>query len=212
MNRPTAKGLDALLSRLPANLAAEVLYDGASGMCTGVTCDSREAGSGSLFVAIKGAQADGHTFIPQAVARGSQFLVVEEDPGPLANVTVVRVQDTSEALGWLASAFYDFPVQFLTLIGLTGTNGKTTISWMLEQMLTSAGHQVGVIGTVNYRYQDRAGRLVVEPAPLTTPEPVQLQRLLRQMVDQGVTYMIMETSSHAIAQGRLAGLFFDVAV
>lgn len=212
MNRPVTKGLDALLSCLPANLAAEVLYNGASGMCTGVTCDSREAGPGSLFVAIKGAQADGHQFIPQAVAQGSQVLLVEDDPGPLANVTVVRVQDTSEALGWLASAFYDFPVQSLCLIGLTGTNGKTTISWMLEQMLTSAGHQVGVIGTVNYRYQDEEGRTVIEPAPLTTPGQVQLQRLLRQMVDQGVTHVIMETSSHAIAQGRLAGLFFDVAV
>ncbi|MCI5158561.1 MAG: UDP-N-acetylmuramoyl-L-alanyl-D-glutamate--2,6-diaminopimelate ligase, partial [Candidatus Electrothrix sp. AUS1_2] len=138
--------------------------------------------------------------------------MVEDDPGPLADVTVIRVKNTSEALGWFAAAFYDFPAQSLTLIGLTGTNGKTTISWMLEQMLISAGHQVGVIGTVNYRYRDGAGRVIIEPAPLTTPGQVQIQQLLRRMVDQGVTHVIMETSSHAIAQGRLAGLFFDVAV
>ncbi|MCW5210327.1 hypothetical protein VU03_00990, partial [Desulfobulbus sp. N3] len=80
--------------------------------------------------------------------------MVEDDPGPLPGVTVVRVNNTAEALGWLSAAFYDFPARSLSLIGLTGTNGKTTVSWMVEQMLCSAGYQVGVIGTVNYRYQD----------------------------------------------------------
>ncbi|WP_339136185.1 MAG: UDP-N-acetylmuramoyl-L-alanyl-D-glutamate--2,6-diaminopimelate ligase [Candidatus Electrothrix sp. GW3-4] len=212
MTRPAVKGLDELLSCLPAELAAEVLYDEAIGDCAGITCDSREAGPGKLFVAIRGALADGHNFIPQAVAQGSSCLVVEEDPGPLPGVTVVRVTNSAEALGWLAAAFYDFPARSLTLIGLTGTNGKTTVSWMLEQMLSNAGLQVGVIGTVNYRYQESSGKEVVEPAPLTTPGQVQLQQLLRQMADQGVTHVIMETSSHALFLGRLAGLLFDVAV
>lgn len=215
MTSPAVKGFDELLSCLPAELAAEVLYDdydATAGECTGITCDSREAEPGSLFVAVKGVLADGHNFIHQAVAQGSRWLVVEDDPGPLAGVTVVRVNNTAEALGWLAAAFYDFPAQSLTLIGLTGTNGKTTVSWMLEQILFSAGYQVGVIGTVNYRYHDGSGRQVVEPAPLTTPGPVQLQRLLRQMADQGVTHVIMETSSHALFLGRLAGLLFDVAL
>ncbi|MCI5162878.1 MAG: UDP-N-acetylmuramoyl-L-alanyl-D-glutamate--2,6-diaminopimelate ligase, partial [Candidatus Electrothrix sp. AX5] len=215
MTSPVVKGLDELLECLPVELAAEVLhddYDGAAGKCTGITCDSREAGPGRLFVAIKGALADGHDFISQAVAQGICWLVVENDPGPLPGVTVVKVNNTAEALGWLSAAFYDFPAQLLTLVGLTGTNGKTTVSWMIEQMLISAGYQVGVIGTVNYRYQDGSGREVIEPAPLTTPGPVQLQRLLRQMVDQGVTHVVMETSSHALELGRLAGLLFDVAL
>ncbi|MCI5117614.1 MAG: UDP-N-acetylmuramoyl-L-alanyl-D-glutamate--2,6-diaminopimelate ligase [Candidatus Electrothrix sp. LOE1_4_5] len=147
-----------------------------------------------------------------AVAQGSCWLVVEHDPGPLSGVTVIRVNNSSEALGWLAAAFYNFPARSLALIGLTGTNGKTTVSWMLEQMLTSAEYQVGVIGTVNYRYQEHSGKVIVEPAPLTTPGPVQIQRLLGQMVAQGVTHVIIETSSHALEQRRLAGLFFDVAV
>ncbi|MGB5685580.1 MAG: UDP-N-acetylmuramoyl-L-alanyl-D-glutamate--2,6-diaminopimelate ligase, partial [Candidatus Electrothrix sp.] len=215
MISPAIKGLDELLSCLPVELAAEVLYDdddGTAGKCTGITCDSREAGSGNLFVAIKGALVDGHDFIAQAVAQGCCQLVVEDDPGPLPGVTVVKVNNTAEALGWLSAAFYDFPAQSLTLVGLTGTNGKTTVSWMVEQLLFSAGYQVGVIGTVNYRYRDRSGQEVVEPAPLTTPGPVQLQQLLRQMVDQGVTHVIMETSSHALELGRLAGLLFDVAL
>ena len=215
MTNPAVKGFDELLSCLPVELAAEVFhddYDEAAGKCTGITCDSREAGPGSLFVAIKGALVDGHDFISQAVAQGSCWLVVEDDPGPLPGVTVVRVNDTAEALGWLSAAFYDFPARSLTLIGLTGTNGKTTVSWMIEQVLFSAGYQVGVIGTVNYRYRDASGREVIEPAPLTTPGQVQLQRLLRQMVDQGVTHVVMETSSHALELGRLAGLLFDVAL
>ncbi|MDU9049949.1 MAG: UDP-N-acetylmuramoyl-L-alanyl-D-glutamate--2,6-diaminopimelate ligase [Candidatus Electrothrix sp. Rat3] len=215
MTSPAVKGLDELLSCLPVELAAEVLhddYDEAAGKCTGITCDSRAAGPGSLFVAVKGAQADGHDFIAQALAQGSCWLVVEDDPGPLPSVTVVRVNNTAEALGWLSAAFYDFPAQSLTLVGLTGTNGKTTVSWMVEQVLFSAGYQVGVIGTVNYRYRDGSGRQVVEPAPLTTPGQVQLQRLLREMADQGVTHVVMETSSHALFLGRLAGLLFDVAL
>lgn len=212
MNRSPAKDLDALLSCLPAESAAEVLSVGSTEQCTGITCDSRKAGPGKLFVALRGAEADGHDFIPQAVARGSRLLVVEEAPDLLPEVTVLRVNNSAEALGWLAAAFYDFPARSLTLIGLTGTNGKTTVSWMLEQLLINAGHQVGVIGTVNYRYQDSSGRELVEPAPLTTPGQVELQRLLRQMADQGVSYVIMETSSHALEQQRLAGVFFDLAV
>jgi murE/murF fusion protein len=212
ITRPAPKGLDALLSCLPAELAAEVFSDGAAEKCSGVTRDSREVGPGSLFVAIKGTLVDGHDFIAQAITQGCCCLVVEDDPGPLSGVTVVRVKNSSVALGWLLAAFYDFPARSLSLIGLTGTNGKTTVSWMLEQMLSSAGYQVGVIGTVNYRYQDRAGTSMVEPAPLTTPGPAQLQRLLWQMVAEGVTHVIMETSSHALEQGRLAGLLFDVAV
>ncbi len=209
---PPAKPLDELLSCLPAELAVEVLSEGAVEKCSEITQDSREAGPGSLFVALKGTVVDGHDFISQVVAKGCRCLVVEDDPGPLSGVTVVRVKSSSEALGLLLAAFYDFPAHALNLIGLTGTNGKTTVSWMLEQMLSSTGYQVGVIGTVNYRYLDRSGKTLIEPAPLTTPNPAQLQRLLWEMVEQEVSHVIIETSSHALEQGRLAGLLFDIAV
>ncbi len=206
------KNLEELIQCLPIALAAKVVHEGAVEKCCGITCDSREGGSGSVFVAIKGTRVDGHDFIRQAVAQGCRCLLVEDDPGPLPGVTVIQVNNTSAALGWLSAAFQDFPARSMTLIGVTGTNGKTTVSWMIEEMLTTAGYQVGVIGTVNYRYRNSSGSQVVEPAPLTTPEPVHLQRLLREMADQGVTHVVMETSSHALHQGRLEGIRFDVGV
>lgn len=140
-------------------------------------------------------------------------MVVENDPGPIDGATVVvQVKDSHAALGWLAAALHDFPAQNMCLIGLTGTNGKTTISWLIEQMLAASGCRVGVIGTVNSRWPDRTGRLIAEPAKLTTPGPVELHATLRQMADAGVTHVVMETSSHALEQGRLAGLRFDLGL
>ncbi len=139
-------------------------------------------------------------------------MVVEDDPGPLNGTTVVQVSDSHAALGWLAAALHDFPAQDMTLIGLTGTNGKTTISWLIEQMLQQSGCRVGVIGTVNNRWPDSSGKLVAKPAKLTTPGPVELQATLRAMADAGVTHVVMETSSHALQQGRLAGLRFDLGL
>ncbi len=139
-------------------------------------------------------------------------MVVEDDPGPLNGTTVVQVSDSHAALGWLAAALHDFPAQDMTLIGLTGTNGKTTISWLIEQMLQQSGCRVGVIGTVNSRWPDSSGKLIAEPAKLTTPGPVELQATLRAMADAGVTHVVMETSSHALQQGRLAGLRFDLGL
>ncbi len=201
-----------LLQTLPEALAAEVVLCGDCGEVDTVTADSRQAGPGSVFVALRGSAADGHDYIDQAVARGCRHLVVEKSPGSLEGVSVARVRDTHQALGRLAAAVYDFPARSLTMIGLTGTNGKTTVSWIVEQMLASCGFQVGVIGTVNYRYRDRSGTSVTRPAPLTTPDPVALQALLREMVDAGVSHVVMETSSHALDQGRLEGINFDVAV
>ncbi len=138
--------------------------------------------------------------------------MVEDDPGPLEGATVVQVSDTHATLGWLAAALHDFPAQNMTLIGLTGTNGKTTISWLIEQMLQQSGCRVGVIGTVNSRWPDSSGKLIAEPAKLTTPGPVELQATLRAMADAGVTHVVMETSSHALQQRRLAGLRFDLGL
>ncbi len=209
--------LSQLLRCLPNELAAEVIHGNSVGEIaeiTGITGDSREVEQGALFVAIRGSSTDGHNFIDQAVERGCRCLVVEDGSSFLGSsgVTVIRVKDAQAALGWLSAAFYGFPARLMTMIGLTGTNGKTTVSWLIEQMLRTGGCRVGVIGTVNYRYPDQLGSSVVKPAPLTTPGPVLLQRLLREMADQGVTHVVMETSSHALYQGRLAGVEFDVGV
>ncbi|XOF34933.1 MAG: UDP-N-acetylmuramoyl-L-alanyl-D-glutamate--2,6-diaminopimelate ligase [Candidatus Electrothrix sp. YB6] len=213
------KKLQHLLSALPDELAPEVIQGNTETKIVQITADSREAGPGSLFVAVKGTKADGHTFLPQVADQGCCCVVVEEEPGSLPElsgvlpgVTVIRVRDSHAAPGLLAAALYDFPAEAMTMIGLTGTNGKTTVSWLTEKMLQSCGCRVGVIGTVNYRYPDRSGRPVIKLAPLTTPGPIALQQLLRDMADQGVTHVIMETSSHALLQERLAGIRFAVGV
>ncbi|MEJ2688542.1 MAG: UDP-N-acetylmuramoyl-L-alanyl-D-glutamate--2,6-diaminopimelate ligase [Deltaproteobacteria bacterium] len=173
-----------------------------------VTADSRKVEPGSLFVAVAGSQADGHAFIEQALAGGS-IAVVVQDKAHLPKRTkavVISVPDSHAALGKLAAAFYDNPASRLIMIGITGTNGKTTTSYLVEGLLRTAGAKPGVLGTVNYRYADR-----IVPAALTTPGSEELHRLLRHMVDSGVTHVVMEVSSHALQQGRLAGLQFDIA-
>ncbi|WP_417915145.1 UDP-N-acetylmuramoyl-L-alanyl-D-glutamate--2,6-diaminopimelate ligase [Candidatus Electronema sp. JM] len=204
--------LHLLLHCLPPELNAKILHGTANSKISKITPDSREARSGCLFVAVKGGKADGHTFIQQVIAQGCRCVVVEDDPGQIDGAAVVQVSDSHAALGWLAAALHDFPARNMTLIGLTGTNGKTTISWLIEQMLQAAGCRVGVIGTVNSRWPDSSGKLIAEPAKLTTPGPVELQATLRAMADAGVTHVVMETSSHALQQERLAGLRFDLGL
>ncbi len=201
-----------LIQSLPAGLVTEKKLCDHSVEISAITGDSRAVQPGSLFVALKGSRVDGHDFIPQAVAQGCACIVAEEDPGPAAGVNVVRVHDSHLALGILSAACHGFPSREMTMIGLTGTNGKTTVSWMIEQMLRDSNCRVGVIGTVNYRYPDSSGKQVVEKASLTTPDPVVLHQMLRTMADQGVTHVIMETSSHALVQQRLQGILFDVGV
>lgn len=179
-----------------------------------VVADSRQVVPGTLFIAVRGAQVDGHDFIGQAAAKGCLAVVAEnltKDQQTL-KIPLFQVSDSHEALGNLAAAWNGNPAQKLHLIGVTGTNGKTTTSWLIERILQQAGVRVGVIGTVNYRYQDEDGNLVVLPAPLTTPDPLQLQALLKEMANAGVSHVIIEVSSHALDQKRLAGITFDVAL
>jgi murE/murF fusion protein len=212
--------LQQLLYSLPPEFRLEILHGDLSGTVNSVTCDSRQVGENSLFVAVQGAEADGHDYILQAVDAGCCCVVVEDhgriagltDHGALNNIPVVRVRDSHAALGRLAAALHRFPARTMTMIGLTGTNGKTTVSWLVEQMLRKQGLRVGVIGTVNYRYPDQQEREIICPAPLTTPDPVMLQRLLRTMADVGVTHVVMETSSHALSLGRLEGVLFDIGL
>ncbi len=179
---------------------------------TAITADSRQAGPGSVFVALKGSCSNGHDYIKSAVSRGCLAVVAESCPVADLGVPFFQLSDSHQALGRLACFFYGHPAAGMELIAVTGTNGKTTTSWMLEGILRQVGYQTGVIGTVNYRYVQSDGTEVVRPAPLTTPDPVLLQDLLRKMADAGVSHVIVEASSHALVQHRLTGIDFDVAV
>jgi len=163
--------------------------------------------AGGLFVAIRGARVDGHRFVGDAVARGAGAVVVEEDVEVPGGTAVIRVSDTRKALGLISAAFYGYPAEDLVMIGITGTNGKTTIAWLLEGLLAAQGFQVGVIGTINCRYGGK-----VFDNPLTTPEASDLQRILADMKAAGVTHVIMEVSSHGLELERVRGCSFDVGV
>jgi murE/murF fusion protein len=181
---------------------------------TAVTSDSRNVMPGSLFVAIQGEKADGHAYIPEAIQRGCLAVVIDKKEG-LGELTVptIMVRDSHEAISELAATWYGHPADQLQLIGITGTNGKTTCSWLIEGMLIAAGYRPGVIGTVNYRYHGYDGRMhILQDAPLTTPDPVALQGLFRIMADNKVTHVVMEVSSHALQQKRLGRTSFDVAL
>ena len=171
---------------------------------TGVNLDSRLVEPGGLFVAVKGTQADGHAYIGKAVARGAAAVVCEVWPETLAEgVTYVQVADSESAVGRLATVFYGDPTSKMNLVGVTGTNGKTTVATLLYKVFRSFGYKCGLCSTVcNY--------IDGEPVPTehTTPDPVTLNRLLGRMADEGCKYAFMEVSSHAIAQPRIAGLKF----
>ncbi len=184
-----------------------------TGRVTAIVSDSRWVIPGSVFVAVRGTVIDGHDYISQAMEKGCLAVVAEHCPDMVSEaISCFQVRDSHAALGRLAAAWNGHPGHRLKLIGLTGTNGKTTTSWLIEKILQQAGFQTGVIGTVNYRYQNMEGNMVVRPAPLTTPGPEQLQALLREMADAGVSHVLIEVSSHALDQKRLAGIRFDVAL
>ncbi len=171
---------------------------------TSITADSRAVKDGSLFIALKGAKVDGHKYIEQATKQGAKAIVCEELPEELKdNVTYFQCTDSYEAQGYLASAWYGKPSQDLKVVGVTGTNGKTTIATLLYRLFLSAGYQVGLISTVcNYIGTE------AKPTTHTTPMPLELQARLAEMRDKGCSHVFMEVSSHAVAQHRIAGLEF----
>ena len=168
---------------------------------------AQEVGPGGLFVAIRGLAADGHDYVGSAIARGAVAIVTEKAVTVPANVVALVAANTRIALAALAAGFYNHPSQEMTVIGITGTNGKTTTSYLVERILEKAGFSVGVIGTINCRY---AGKQV--PSPVTTPESLDLQRTLAAMRTAQVTHVVLEVSSHALDLHRVDGCFFDVAV
>jgi len=173
----------------------------------GLTSDSRDVKKGYLFVAVKGSSQDGHKYLADAVQRGACALVVENVENAFPDVTIVRLPDTRAALSELASRFYHYPSKDMNLIGITGTNGKTTTSYVLESILKEEGRNVGVIGTISYRFQEKSFS-----ASLTTPESNDLMKILGEMRDAGVTDIIIEVSSHSLEQGRVRGLNWSRAL
>lgn len=166
--------------------------------------DSRKVSAGSCFIAIKGLQADGHTFIEKAVAQGAGVVISEELPELLRDsTTYIVVENSGEAAGWIANNFFGQPSKQLRLVGVTGTNGKTTVATLLYKLFTSLGYECGLLSTVQNRIESQ-----VLEATHTTPDAISINALLRQMVDMGCRFAFMEVSSHAIHQNRIAGLEF----
>ena len=170
---------------------------------TGVNIDSRRIKAGHLFIAMKGTQVDGHQFIAKAIELGAKSILCEDFPEPVAGVTYVQVASTEDAAGKVATLFYGDPSRKLKLVGVTGTNGKTTIATLLYNMFRKFGHKVGLLSTVCNYVDDQP-----IPADHTTPDPIELNELLAKMVEVGCEYAFMECSSHAIHQKRIGGLKF----
>ena len=170
--------------------------------------DSRKVKEDGLFVAISGHKTDGHRFIDHAIRNGSKAVVIEKEGGVISpGVTRISVENSRQALSRLAACFFGHPASKLHLIGITGTNGKTTTSYLVESILKTAGFSVGVLGTIYYRYGSKT-----RIAPVTTPESLDLQGFLADMVQENTTHVVMEVSSHALDQGRLGDLYFDQGI
>ncbi|MBP7341291.1 MAG: UDP-N-acetylmuramoyl-L-alanyl-D-glutamate--2,6-diaminopimelate ligase [Smithellaceae bacterium] len=177
------------------------------GEVSSVCYAASQCGKDSLFVAIPGLAHDGHDFIGEAVERGARYIVYSREMTFPDGIVAIRVADSRRALGRLARNFFGDPSSELTLVGITGTSGKTTVSYLLESMLSAAGFGCGVLGTVNYRFGGK-----VLPAPNTTPESCDMQKILREMADAGVTHVIAEISSHALDLRRVDECDFDLGI
>jgi UDP-N-acetylmuramoyl-L-alanyl-D-glutamate--2,6-diaminopimelate ligase len=190
------EGIDVI--NVPEALSADV-----SSVCYAADKCKKE----SLFVAIAGLQHDGYDFIREAIANGARFIVHEKDFQAPPQITAIKVTNSRRALGILAKNYFVNPSGNLALIAVIGTNGKTTVTYLLESIFKAAGFKCGVLGTINYRYNNKT-----YPAPNTTPESYELQKILREMADDGVTHVIAEVSSHAIDLRRVDDCDFDLGV
>ena len=192
------------LKELIKNIRPESITGDTGIEIKGVNIDSRRIAAGHLFVAMKGTQVDGHAFIAKAISQGAAAILCEDMPEETSDsVTYVQVKSTEDAVGEVATQFYGDPSRKLKLVGVTGTNGKTTIATLLYNMFRKLGYKCGLLSTVcNYIEDERI------PTTHTTPDPIELNQLLSRMVEAGCQYAFMECSSHAIAQKRIGGLKF----
>jgi len=184
----------------------EILASSGNPQVTGVEYDSRKVKPGAVFVAMKGESNDGNQFIEQAIASGAAAVITDSNSTP-ANIAWAKVAHGRRALAVVSSNFYDHPAEKIALTGITGTNGKSTTAFLLESIFLSAGRKTALVGTIEYHV---AGKVL--PAPHTTPESLELQRLFYESVAAAETEAVMEVSSHALAQERTYGIRFDVAV
>lgn len=192
-----------LLSRIPV---LEIHGD-ENREISGLVFDSRKAAAGTLYVAVRGTVADGHAYIASSVEKGAEAIVCEEFPENFdKNVTYIKVKDSSKALGQLASNFYGNPSQKLKLIGVTGTNGKTSVSTLLFDVFRNLGYDAALLSTVEIRIGEK-----VIPATHTTPDIITINRILAEALEEGCEFAFMEVSSHGIAQNRIEGLHFTIA-
>lgn len=196
-----------LLSELLHDVTTSAVAGSTAITVSGITADSRGVAPGMAFVAIPGFRHDGHTFAPEAIARGARALLVQRPVSAPDDVTVITVPDTRIALAWVSAAFYDYPSRQMDLIGITGTNGKGTTAALIDAILTGAGLRTGIIGTLGARIGDRAVDM-----GHTTPDAPQLQALLREMVDDGISHAVMEVASHGLALHRVDGCRFRAVV
>ena len=199
--------LSMRLKDLMRGLETRQLHGRMSMDIEGIAYDSRQVKEGCVFVAMKGQTADGHDFIREAVERGARAVVLEDEKKRMRGIPTIVVPNSRKALGTLSATFFGNPSTRVTLIGITGTNGKTTTSYLAESILRGAGFRTGVIGTIDYHF---AG--TVHSATTTTPESYDLQQMLKDMVEHGVSHVIMEVSSHALHQHRTEGCHFDTGV
>lgn len=198
-----------LLQYLIENLTDKVITGDTNIDINKIEYNSQKIESNDVFVAIKGYKEDGNDYIKEAVEKGAVCIVTEDnlDANELPNITIVRVQNSRIALSLIASKYYDFPARKLKLIGITGTKGKTTTAYMIRDILNASGKKTGMIGTIYNTY----GNVCIE-ASRTSPESLDLQKLLKDMVDAQMEYVVMEVSSHSLVLDRVYGLHFAIGI
>lgn len=203
MNKRTLK-----LSDIISSLKSLQVFGPTNGSVNNIIFDSRQVLPGALFVATKGTQSDAHQYIDQCIEKGANAIICEDLPKNLnSKICYIQVENSSKSLGLLASLYYDFPSSNLKLVGVTGTNGKTTIATLLYHLFEQLGYKTGLLSTVeNFIHK------TVIKATHTTPDAVQINKLMAEMVAEGCEYCFMEVSSHAIAQHRIEGLDFNGAI
>lgn len=192
------------LNELLNHISCSEIIGSAEKTVLGIDFDSRKVKSEFIFVAQPGVLSDGHQFIGKAIEKGASVIVCEQLPKELSpEITYIKVDDSNEILGKLASAFYGFPSKKLKVVGVTGTNGKTSIATLLYKMFLMLGYKTGLLSTISYRINNRE-----ETASHTTPNALKIQQLLAEMAEEGCEYCFMEVSSHAVHQKRIAGIEF----
>lgn len=197
------------LKQLLAQVSNSIVHGTADQTIQAVAHDSRKVVPGTLFFCLSGAHVDGHNFIAEAARRGAVAVIVEKDVPDITeqDITIIKVADSRTAMQVIVPYFYDYPGRKLRMIGVTGTNGKTTTTYLIRSILRYAGYKVGLIGTIQTLIDDKA-----LPIKNTTPDVIELQSILAEMVESGMDYAVMEVSSHALALNRIAGCEFDVGI